>query len=179
MNLENTAMIMVDIQEKLLPAMNQKEEVLDRCVRLLKGVMTLQIPTLVSEQYPRGLGETVGELKKEFRGNVPTISKTSFSCLGQQDMEDWVRGLNREYVLVCGIEAHICVMQTVLDLQRAGYKPVVISDCVTSRSIRDYTAAIERMRKEGVIVTTYEAVLFELLKDLKHPKFKEILAIIK
>lgn len=176
---EESSLLIIDVQEKLLPAMDEKEEIFENICRLVKGATTLEIPTIATEQYPKGLGVTVPELMQCYRGNIPTFPKTSFNALEQQEVLDWLRGVERTNVFICGMESHICVRQTALDLKRKGFYPIVIADCVASRKKYDKEIAIRSMELEGVEITTLESAFYELLRDSKHPAFKEISKLIK
>ncbi len=138
---------------------------------LYKACTLLAIPTLVTEQYPQGLGKTVLSL------NEKPYEKTSFSCLGA----DCIQGALREKSiwLIAGIEAHVCVFQTVKDLLKQGYTPVVLQDAISSRHKIDLASSLEEMKRLSIRITTVETVLFELIKDAKHPKFKELSRLIK
>ncbi len=179
MKIEDSSLLIIDVQEKLLPAMDEKEQVLDGICRLVQGAMELRVPAMATEQYPKGLGATVQELSQYYRGNLATIAKTTFSALEEQDVSDWVRGMNRKNILICGMETHICVRQTALALKEMGFHPIVVADCVASRKKYDKETALRNMEAQGVEILTLEAVLFELLKDAKHPSFKAISKIIK
>lgn len=156
---EQTAALVVDYQEKLVPAMENSEALIRNSKILLEGLRALGIPMVITQQYTKGLGMTVSELL-DVSGCVDYVDKISFSaydCVIDMISE-------KKFVIVCGIEAHICVLQTVIDLAAAGFVPVVVADCVDSRKASDKLAALERARMEGAIVTTYESLLFELLQ---------------
>ncbi len=177
----NCCALVIDYQERLVPAMDRKDELIENSVKLLKGLSMLEIPMLVTEQYPKGLGATVAEIKEAF-GDAPVYAKTAFSALGSDEvMEalDKLKSEGREYVLICGIEGHVCVMQSALDLIKKGFKPVFVTDCITSRRCSDYMAAIVRAEREGVQFVTTEMALFELIGGKEHPHFKAISALVK
>ena len=175
--LEDSILLVVDIQERLLPAMNEKEVLLDNCIKLIKGVNALGVPTVVTEQYPKGLGNTVDEVK-ELLPEAKYFEKTNFSCLGD-DVYTYLKESGKNTVLVCGIEAHVCVLQTLIDLVEAGFKTVLITDCVSSRKETDKMYSIIRAGAEDVTISTYESTLFEMTGCAKHPVFKEISKIVK
>ena len=136
---------------------------------------------VVSEQYPKGLGATVDEIK-EALGDALIYEKTAFSALGCPELLAKLKEFaaeGRKYVLICGIESHVCVMQSALQLIDEGFKPVFVTDCITSRKIEDYEAALVRAEKEGIEMASTEMVLFELIKGKEHPHFKAISAIVK
>ena len=156
---EQAIAVVVDYQEKLLPVMHEKDELLHNSCILLEGLKALEVPMVVTQQYTKGLGMTCQEIFKA-AGTEEYIDKIAFTAF---DAVKWkLRG--KKFVIVCGIESHICVLQTVIDLKAAGYVPVLVADCVTSRKPSDKQIALERARQEGAIVTTYESLLFELLK---------------
>ena len=156
---EQTAAIVVDYQGKLVPVMYEHEELIRRSKILLEGLKILEVPMYITQQYTKGLGMSVDEIM-EAAGTTEYIDKIAFTAY---DSVKWkLRG--KKFVIVCGIEAHICVLQTVIDLKAAGYVPVLVADCIASRKEADKQVALERARQEGAIVTTYESLLFELLK---------------
>ncbi|MGN0383058.1 MAG: isochorismatase family protein [Eubacterium sp.] len=172
-----SAVIVIDMQEKLLPAMDEKQKILDRTCKLLETAQLLDIPILLTEQYPKGLGETVREIKDI----VPqqAVAKTSFSACLVPEVNDWLADVNRELIFICGVESHVCVLQTAMDLKASGYTPVIVKDCVGSRTSEEKDGAIVRAVAEGVKLITFEQLAFELIKDSKHPKFKQISEIVK
>jgi len=169
--------LVVDVQEKLLPAIHEGEQILENARRMIAAAEVLGVPTLVTEQYPAGLGPTCAGLR-EALGEAPVIEKTRFSACVPA-VVDKLAELGRPAVVVVGVEAHVCVQQTVLDLLRAGYGPWVCADAVGSRRPLDRDTAIERMRQAGAVVTTTESVIFELLGEAGTELFKRILKIVK
>ena len=165
---------MIDYQEKLVPAMHKKEELIRNSQILLKGLKILGVPMCVTQQYTKGLGMTVSEIQ-EAAGTKAYMDKISFSTADV--IAEQVQG--KKYVILCGIEAHICVLQTLIDLKAKGYVPVLVEDCISSRKKNDKKMAIKRAIQEGAIVTTYEAVLFELLKEAGTEESKAIQRLIK
>lgn len=171
---EHTAALVIDFQERLVPAIADHEELMKRVQILLKGLKVLDIPMIVTQQYTRGLGMSVPEIW-EAVGSTEYQDKLHFSSFGV--VEPLIRG--KTFILVCGVEAHCCVLQTVIDLAAAGYIPVLVTDCIGSRKPRDLEMALKRAEQEGAILTTYEAVLFELLEVAGTPLSKEIQRLIK
>ena len=169
-----TAAIVIDYQEKLVPVMHEKEKLIQNSSILLAGLELLGIPMVLTQQYTKGLGMTVEEIT-EATNTKEYVDKISFSALEcvKEQLKD------KKFVIVCGIEAHICVLQTVIDLVAAGYIPVVVEDCISSRKNSDRKCALKRMRDEGAIVTTYESLLFELLKVAGTDESKRIQRLIK
>ena len=173
-----TQALCVDIQERLLPHIHGHDELVRRSATLIRGLRILDVPIIVTEQYTKGLGTTVPEIASALGTHQP-IEKMSFSCCGNPDVEAALLGSRRHQIIVFGIEAHVCVQQTVLDLLAHGQKVVVIDDCVSSRSANDARVAIERMRQAGAVVSTMESVLFELLRVSGTQEFKSISALVK
>ena len=172
MNIENTTIICIDLQEKLVN-MLEKDTVAINSAKLLRASSILNIDTVLTEQYPKGLGETISSIKeiKDFK----TIEKTSFSALKTPEFQHDIK----ENVIIFGIETHICVYQTVLDLLERGHKVYVVKDCCASRSKLNYKTSLELMKQKGAYITTLEIILFEFLQSSKHPNFKEIQGLIK
>ncbi len=171
-------LIVVDIQERFRPVMANASELIDVAVRLVKTFRALELPVLVTEQYPKGLGLTVEELRTVLGDSKP-FAKTCFSSCGSDEVSNRLIELRSRQALVCGIEAHVCVSQTVHDLLQRGLGVHVAVDGVASRKLRDRDVALSRMERAGAVLTTAEAAAFELLEDAKHPSFKEVQALYK
>ncbi len=171
---EETGAVVIDMQEKLMMAMNETKACEEKAAMLLKGLQVLSIPTVIVQQYTKGLGMSVPEVW-EASGETEYLDKISFSALevAEPKIHD------KKYILVCGMEAHCCVLQTVIDLAGAGYVPVLVTDCIGSRRESDREMAIRRAEQEGAVLTSSEAILFELLKEAGTPLSKEILKIVK
>jgi len=175
---DHTAAMVIDIQEKLFPVMNDTVSLLENCKILIKGLQILQIPMIVTQQYSKGLGETIPEISSIIR-DFSFIEKRDFSCCGEPEVMVRLMQLNAKNVIICGIESHVCVMQTALDLKASGFVPVIVADAVSSRYVRNYELARERFRNEGILVTSAESVLFELLVTSASQEFKAVLSLIK
>jgi nicotinamidase-related amidase len=175
---EQTMALVVDIQERLFPHMNQKDILLENCVKLAKGLKLLNIQFILNEQYPKGIGTTIAPIKKLIPRNK-VFEKFTFSCCKTTPTKDAIEKIDKKFIIVFGIEAHVCVLQSVLDLIELGYTPVVVSDCVSSRKQNDKEVALLRMSQSGAIITTYESLLFELCVSSKNEAFKEISKLIK
>jgi nicotinamidase-related amidase len=175
---ENTVLLVIDMQEKILSTLENCNEIVKNCEILVKGCQLLEIPIIVSEQYRKGLGPTVSEIAELFIPLNP-IEKREFSCLENREIKAKIETLGRRNVIVAGIESHICVQQTVLDLMDEDFKPIVIADCVSSRKLIDKKFALKRLRDYGADITTYEAILFEMLVSSTVPEFKSISALVK
>lgn len=171
---DNTVALVIDYQEKLVPVMDEKERLIQNSSILLAGLKYLGVPMIVTQQYTKGLGITVQEIREAMESDdyIDKISFTAFNSVKEQIRD-------KKFVIVCGIEAHICVLQTVIDLVEAGFVPVVVEDCLSSRKPNDKEVAIRRMLQEGAIVTTYESLLFELLKIAGTEESKRIQRLIK
>ena len=176
---ENAALVMIDMQQKLLPAMNDPQVVLDRCVMLLNAADTLKLDVLVTEQYPKGLGNTVPELSTWIGEKTPVIEKTSFSVFGSPEFCAELDKRKREVLIFCGIESHVCLLQSVLDAVERGYEVIVASDAVMIRKFSDCHAALEMLRSQGITVISTESILFMLLRDAKNPAFKAVSKLVK
>lgn len=175
---ELTALVLIDIQEKILAVMNNKDEVVKNSLKLIKGFKALNIPIFYTEQYPKGLGETSSSLLKELEGLSP-IQKMTFSCFGAGNFVTRLKDNNISQVAVAGIESHVCVQQTVLDLLANEFQVNVAADAISSRKEIDYRIAIDRMRQHGAEITTSESILFELLNECGTDEFKSISQIVK
>ncbi len=175
---DNTALLLIDIQEKILGVMNDSKSVVSNSLKLIKGFKILNIPIFYTEQYPKGLGPTASPLLMELEG-LNAIQKMTFSCFGAANFFQRLRDNNVTQVVVGGIEAHVCVQQTVLDLLANQFQVNLAADAVSSRKEYDYKFATDRMRAHGAEITTTEAVLFELLAESGTDEFKQISKIIK
>lgn len=178
LTIDNTALIVVDVQGKLAQLMYQKEDLYKNLERLIKGAQVLQIPIVLTEQYPKGLGPTVTELSS-LMPDVKPIEKITFSCCGNDEFAQHLKVLGRRQLLLTGIETHICVYQTAIDLLGAGYEVQVVTDAVSSRKRSNKRVGLERMKAAGAVSTSTEMALFELLHIAEGDKFKEISKIVK
>ncbi|WP_346858622.1 hydrolase [uncultured Draconibacterium sp.] len=175
---ENTVGLIIDMQERLFPVMNEKEALLKSCQTLVEGLGTLSIPLVVSQQYTKGLGETLPEIK-ELIPDFEYIEKKDFSCWDTPEIADKLNELEAKNIIICGIESHVCVLQTAVDLKAAGLNPIVVMDCVSSRSEVNKEMAKERFRAEGIMMTSYESILFELTRSAGAPEFRAISKLVK
>jgi nicotinamidase-related amidase len=175
---ENTALLIIDIQEKILSVMFNPEIVIQNTIKLIEGFKILGSPIFATEQYPTGLGEAESRIKESLKNIVP-IQKMSFSCAGVTDLFEILNYRQIKQVAVAGIESHVCVQQTALDLLANDFQVSLAADACSSRKELDYNIALERMRTAGVTVTTAEAILFEMLNVCGTDEFKKILKIIK
>ncbi len=175
---ENAAYVAIDFQEKLMPVMSGTEKLEEKTIKLVKGLNALGIPGIVTQQYTKGIGETIPSIK-EALGEFEHVEKNSFSCMANEEFVSRLEALGKKDIIVFGIEAHICVQQTVLQLLDAGYNVYLAVDCISSRSEEDKLWGITRMGEAGAAITTYEAILYEILRDSKADGFKAVSAIVK
>jgi isochorismate hydrolase len=147
-------------------------------VTLIRGLEVLTVPILRTQQYTKGLGPTIGPVDAVLSG-VPVIEKISFSCCDEPAFNDALEKTGRKRVILAGIESHVCVLQTAIDLLDAGYTPIVVEDCISSRKENDRHLALVRLQTEGIGLTTYESILFELCRFAGNDRFREILGLIK
>lgn len=171
-------MLLIDVQERLLPVMRGAIELEQRTAVAVAGACALELPLMVTEQYPKGLGHTVGAIATRLAG-IDRVEKASFSCCGVEGFDRWLGEHAPHTLLIAGIETHVCVLQTCLDLLERGIVPVVMADCTSSRHEHDHAVAIERLRDAGATITTLESALFELTGVSGTPLFKQISALVK
>lgn len=175
---EDAVLVLIDFQERLMPAMENNEELAATVVKLIKGCNIMEIPKLVTQQYTKGLGATIQDIH-EALGKYCPIEKTSFSAMGEPAFAEALEKTGRKTIILAGVESHVCVQQTALDLLEKGYNVFLAADCVSSRQGSDKKYALKRMAQAGAFLTTYEAVLFELCGGSRQPGFKEISALVK
>ena len=173
-----TVALVIDLQENLFPHIDNHDRLLANSKILLSGLNILDIPIVVTEQYPKGLGSTIKDISSLIN-NFSPIEKLSFSCCGEKKFLEAVQGYSKRNIIIFGVETHVCVLQTVIDLIERGYHPVIIEDCVSSRKPSDRETALKRMAREGVIITTYESILFELCEVAGTDQFKQISKLVK
>jgi len=175
--IEDTLCLVVDVQERLIPAMPE-ETLVARILKLIDGLKVLGVPFLISEQYPKGLGPTLGPILERLPEILPW-PKVAFSCCDEPHLLESLLASGRKNIVVCGVEAHVCVQQTVIDLVALGFQPVVAADAVASRDPADVTRSLDRMRAEGALITGIESLLFELLRAAGTERFKAISKLVK
>lgn len=176
---ENSVFLIIDIQEKLVNML--KEKIGETCKKksniLIQISKKLNIKTIVTEQYPKGLGNTISSLTEHFSKETEIFEKTDFNALTTEGLKETIK--EKENIFVFGIETHICVFQTVIDLLKENYNVFVIKDACASREKEEHKTALSLMEKEGAKIITTEMVLFEFLKSSKHPLFKDLQGLIK
>lgn len=178
LEIENCCLVVVDVQGKLAQLMHGKEELFKNIRILIKAAKILSIPILWCQQVPEALGQTVPEIAELLVDNQP-INKSAFSCCGDEKFNIAVEKLARQQILLCGIETHVCIYQTAMDLKSKGKEVHVIADAVSSRTLGNKQIALEKMKSNGIGIDCTEMVLFELLKTVSHPSFKTIAKLIK
>lgn len=178
LQIEKTCLVVVDVQGKLAELMWEKDRLFNNLEILVKSANILDIPIIWCQQYPKALGDTIEEVAVHLKGLSP-CDKMSFSCCGNEEFSDKLHAAGRRQVLICGIEAHICVYQTAMDLLDYDYDVQIVGDAVSSRTEENRDAALSRIKWEGAAITTTEMALFELLGTAEHPKFKDIAKLVK
>ncbi|BAI72276.1 isochorismatase domain-containing protein 2A [Azospirillum sp. B510] len=176
---QESVLLVVDVQERLLPAIHDSDRVIRNTGSLLKGAAALSVPVLVTEQYPQGLGPTAAAVRAHLPATTPVIEKITFASTGEPAFNPAIEALKRPQIVLCGTEAHVCVMQTALGLLQRGHKVYLVADAVSSRTAANHAMALERMRAAGVTIVTTEMVLFEWLERAGTPVFKAVLTLMK
>jgi nicotinamidase-related amidase len=174
-------LLVIDVQEKLMPVIDRGDDVAANVERLVRGCHVLDVPTLLTEQYVKGLGPTVPRVRRaleETSGYTP-VEKMCFSAKGEGEFVATLRGLRKKQVLVCGVEAHVCVYQTVRDLLAADYDVTLVADAISSRTPENKDLALRRMTADGASLSSTEMALFELLGRSGTDEFAHILRLVK
>lgn len=175
----DSALLIVDIQEKFRPVVPDMEDVIRNAEILARAAVRLKIPVLASEQYPKGLGATVAEVRRWLPADQAYPQKLRFSALGSDAVRNGLTVAGRSQVVMIGLETHVCVMQTGLELLAAGYSLYLVADAVASRKEPDREAALQRLQRRGAEIVTTEMVVFEWLREAGTPEFKELQALVK
>jgi nicotinamidase-related amidase len=179
---DKSQLLIVDVQDKLLGAISGKDRVVERCIRLVRAARLLEVPITVSEQYPQGLGPTVDPIREAYGNAGFIVDKVEFSCLRSEPLRERLHELRRQgrpQVVIGGIEAHVCVLQTAIDLEAQGFEAFVVADAIGSRSKVNRKLAMNRLMNAGVDVVDSEMVLFEWLERAGTREFKDLQALIK
>tara|TARA_B100000035_G_scaffold214852_1_gene184106 strand:+ start:14105 stop:14656 length:552 start_codon:yes stop_codon:yes gene_type:complete len=175
LNTDNCCLLIIDLQEKLLPHIFNKEKIKYHSNRLVELFSELNIPIIYSEQYPNGLGSTINSLKKKLiDNNSKKIEKTTFSVFENDDFRKFFTKINKRQVIILGIESHICVLQTTIDLLENNVKVYIVDECVGSRKLGDSNMGINRMLNNGASLINFEMIFFELIRDSKNQFFKKL-----
>ena len=178
LNSEQAALLIVDVQEKFRAHIHDFDSMVKNIVRLVDAFKILNVPIFVTEQYPKGLGKTVLEIQKSLTVHN-TFEKTAFSCLGSSEFLNALGNAKRTQILVCGIEAHVCVNQTVHDLLAKEFKVHIVEDAISSRDLSNKEIALRRMALSGAVPSSTEMALLELVKDSASDSFKAVQALIR
>lgn len=176
---ENSLLVIVDVQQKLMNAMSNSENCLAKVKLLANSLALMEVPVIVTEQYPKGLGPTVDMIKYVLPQNTPFVEKSAFSCCGADEFNAKIQEADRKNIILCGVESHVCVLQTAVALLGKGYNVILAADAASSRSENDKALGLSYLRHEGVKVLSTESIIFALLKDSKHPAFKAVSALLK
>lgn len=181
LNSDDSLLIIVDLQTKLSKVMLPEMASLTSAntIRLIDAANKLDIPILVTEQYPQGLGATEELISNSFSLSTPIFDKTGFSCCASTEFCEALQTSERKQVILVGQETHVCILQTALELLQRGHQVFVVTDAVSSRNPEHKTNALQRMAQHGVTITNYESVLFEWLRTASHPEFKAISALLR
>jgi isochorismate hydrolase len=178
LDLQASIVVAVDVQARLADAMHERDRLLDRMTRFLRGAAALGAPMLWTEQLPDKLGPTREEIRQTLPPGSPIV-KASFSCCGSDVFLAALKDAARRQVVLCGIETHVCVLQTALDLLELGYEVAIVEDATSSRSAADRAGALRRMERAGAEVLCVESALYEWMRTAEHPAFREILKLVK
>nr|VFK55064.1 MAG: Nicotinamidase-related amidase [Candidatus Kentron sp. TUN]VFK56851.1 MAG: Nicotinamidase-related amidase [Candidatus Kentron sp. TUN]VFK60899.1 MAG: Nicotinamidase-related amidase [Candidatus Kentron sp. TUN] len=172
-NSSSSCLLIVDVQEKLIPAIHDRDTIISHCAWLMEVADAVGVPLLVSEQYPTGLGATVSLLRK-LAPKEAFMEKVHFSCVASPECGNRINTLGRNQIVIAGIEAHVCVLQTALDLEASGKRVFVVADAISSRDQRNVDLAMERMRNAGITIVSREMVLFEWARRANTVQFKHL-----
>lgn len=175
---DDAILLVIDVQERLVAVMPDRDKVVAATVRLIEGAKALSVPVILTEQYPKGLGPTVPAVREVIEENA-LVEKLSFSCCGEKGFDPLLESSGKRSVVIAGMEAHICVLQTSLALLERGYDVHVVGDAVSSRAPENRDTALDLLRDAGATVTTTEIVLFQLLERAGTPEFKAVSALVK
>jgi nicotinamidase-related amidase len=175
--IHQTALLVIDLQERLMPVIQQRERTISNTNTLLRGAEILSIKTIISEQYPKGLGSTCKEIIPPQQYTL--YDKTCFSCMQSEPILNFLKENQIEDLIVCGIEAHICVLKTALDAIQLGFNVHIVADAISSRTIENKQLAIDRMRQSGAYIVSTEMILFALLNEAGTTAFNAISQLIK
>ena len=176
---EETGLLVVDIQERFAPVIHEIDRVVEKSVIAIRVARELGLPIFVTEQYPAGLGKTMPEIAEALGEAFRPLEKVAFSACGADGLAEALRAADVKSLLVIGIESHVCVLQSVLDLLDGGYAVFPVVDAISSRAASDWSVGLERMRQARATLVSTEMLVFELLRTAKHPGFKSLQALIK
>lgn len=179
LSVQKALLLVIDIQEKFKPVLFNGDAVVENTRRMIVGCNQLDVPVVVTEQYPKGLGPTVKDLQAALGQETPVLEKTSFGCCDEPVIEEHLLACGRKQIMVCGIEAHVCVNQTVVRLLEIGYQVYLIEDAIGARSQTNYHIALRKLSQLGAVPCCVEMALFELMRSSRHPQFKAVQQLIR
>lgn len=179
LNADNTLIVVIDMQEPLLRNIFEADRVKQQVCALMNGANSLRIPIIGTTQYAEKMGDILLDVKRLLPQNLPAFDKLSFSCLGSPAFASEVNRSGRKQILICGVESHICVSQTALELAANGFQAHVAVDAISSRTEANWRLGLDKMRQGGVLLSSVEMALFELLGEAGTPEFREVLKIVK
>ena len=177
-NLDDCLLLVVDVQVKLIEKIHKKKELIFNIKRLINVFNTLKLPIIITEQYPQGLGVTIDSIVKDLV-SYDKVEKTTFSCLSEIKFKKLLKLYKKKQIIICGIESHICILQTALQLKKNKNQVFVISDSVSSRNKESHDLALSRFNFNEISILNTEMLIFELLRDSKHKNFRELSFLIK
>jgi nicotinamidase-related amidase len=175
---EHTALLVIDVQDRLMPVIHEKEKIFENVNKLIRGAEVLDLEIIITEQYPKGLGHTCAEIQLPAENPV-IIEKVCFSTMLSEPVNEQLKLTNVKTLIICGVESHICVLKTTLDALAQGYQVHVVADAVSSRTAENKQLALERMRQAGAFITSVEMILFMLMDKAGTDEFKAISKLIK
>ena len=170
----DACLLIIDVQERLAPVMSDPRRVIDGCARLLRGADILDIPVIITEQYPKGLGPSLFDIRDAAPEHAVYFEKTSLSAVSEEGFTEKLNAFGKKQVVIAGIEEHVCVLQTAVELKEAGYDVFVVTDASGCRIPDNEKNALERLKQEGIFLTCIESVLFEWLRKAGSPEFKDV-----
>ena len=179
LDVSRTALALIDVQESFRPHIDGFSALAERCALMVRAEQLLGVPVVVTEQYPKGLGRTAAEVRAALPEDFEPVEKTAFSSCGAQTFVSRLEAAGARQILLCGIEAHVCVNQTAHDLLALGLQVHVLTDCVSSRTAGNRQVGLEKMMRSGALPSSTELALFELMRDARHEQFKAIQRLIK
>ncbi|MDF1582687.1 MAG: hydrolase [Methyloprofundus sp.] len=177
----NSLLLIIDIQDKLTTVMPEgnAQDMLENSARLIDTANLLNVPIIITEQYPKGLGATVNSIKEKLSDKTSRFEKTGFSCLAAENFQDALEKTTRKQIIIVGQETHVCILQTALELMQQGYQVHIVEDAVCSRKAENKFYALQRLQTQGATISNFESVLFEWLKNSQHEHFSSISALLR
>ena len=174
MRRHDSLLVVIDVQDRLVTAMDSPREVIGTCAKLISVADRLSIPFIITEQYPKGLGQTIIDVRQAAGDHADYVEKLEFSCARNQQLMDKIKSSGKKQIILAGVETHICILQTALDLKDMGYDVFVVSNATSSRKSLQHLFALQRLNHNGIDVVTYEMVVFEWLEKAGTDEFKDI-----